>query len=84
MLRSHVPREVRSTCPPGCRTHFLCREGERSVKNPEAALIREGKYMKRIDLGFTDAEPTVVFDPQDIKEVEDLESDATGEVLTPG
>ena len=32
----------------------------------EAALIREGKYVKRIDLGFTDAEPTVVFDPQDI------------------
>ena len=50
----------------------------------EAALIREGKYVKRIDVGFTDAEPTVVFDPQDIKEVEDLESDATGEVLTPG
>ena len=25
----------------------------------EAALIRAGKYVKRIDVGFTDAEPTV-------------------------
>ena len=48
-------------------------------------MIQTGKYAKRIALGWTNAEPTVVFEAIDIHEQADLKSTAKqDEVLTDG
>lgn len=84
VLRSHIPEYVCSSCPQGCGQHFLCRKAGRAA-NPEEELMKEGKYVKRLDMGWTDAEPTEVFDACDIIERDDLRSSINPcEVLTDG
>ena len=72
VLRSHIPEYVKSSCPAGCTQHFLCRACGHA--HPESDLLNAGKYTKRLDMGWTDAEPTEIFAAADIVEVDDLKS----------
>ncbi|CAE7256408.1 RDR1 [Symbiodinium sp. CCMP2456] len=82
VYRTHIPEMVKSSCCPTCKQHFLCRKPNRTWWN-ETDLQKKGKYMKRLDLGFTAATPTIQFDSCHIYEEDDLRS-SSGAVLTDG
>ena len=81
VYRTHIPQTVRSSCPPTCRQHFLCRNFQNCACHPEEMLKDKGKYVKRLDLGFTAAWPTIQFDSCQIYEEADLKNRG-GKVLT--